>query len=66
MAPVIVECVGIPALVEQIDQLRRQLDAAVAAARAEGTSWHGIALEVGMTAEGARRRWGGGRGGGAV
>jgi hypothetical protein len=50
-------------LVQELDELRGQLDLAVAAARTDGKSWHRIALEVGMTAEGARRRWGGGRSG---
>lgn len=64
MAPVVlVQPAGIRELVQELNELRGQLDQAVAAARAEGKSWHRIGLEAGMTAEGARRRWGGGRGG---
>jgi hypothetical protein len=54
-----IERVEIRDLVQELDDVRGRLDAAVALARAEGRSWHRIALEVGMTAEGARRRWGG-------
>lgn len=37
----------------------RELAAAVQAARDLGVSWHRIGLAVGLTSEGARRRWGG-------
>ena len=40
-----------------IYQLDKQMQDAVDKARAEGLSWHKIALPLGMTAEGARRRF---------
>jgi hypothetical protein len=59
MATATVQGENLRDLVQELDEVRGRLDAAVAAARSAGESWHRIALAVGMTAEGARRRWAG-------
>jgi hypothetical protein len=41
-----------------VDEAERGLAGHVAAARAAGVSWHRVGLATGLTAEGARRRWG--------
>lgn len=40
------------------EQATRELEEAAAAARAQGVSWHRIGLVLGLTSEGARKRYG--------
>lgn len=43
--------------VVQIQRLQEQIDQAVVAGREEGMSWAAIGWSVGLTAEGARKKW---------
>lgn len=45
--------------VHAVDQAQLELAAAVAAARASGSSWRQVGLAAGMTGRGAQKRWGG-------